>query len=164
MASMLNQRVIGVVENMSYLADDLPALRPPTSRYDVFGRAGDEVATTLSTRLDTGSHCWLRSPSTPSFGRAATLAPRSSKPHRTSLLPRRSSRWRTPLPSVAAAWWDAPWAWPLSEVSQGQFCTSNHHGEFAVSRAGASLPLRSGSSAIGTSIAHGCPRSSRRSG
>src|SRR5215216_186714 len=51
MASMLNQRVIGVVENMSYLA----ALCPHCGRehrYDVFGRGGgDEVATTLSTRL-----------------------------------------------------------------------------------------------------------------
>jgi ATP-binding protein involved in chromosome partitioning len=51
MASMLNQRVIGVVENMSYLA----ALCPHCGRehrYDVFGRGGgDEVAKTLSTRL-----------------------------------------------------------------------------------------------------------------
>jgi ATP-binding protein involved in chromosome partitioning len=51
MASMLNQRVIGVVENMSFLA----ALCPHCGRehrYDVFGRGGgDEVATTLSTRL-----------------------------------------------------------------------------------------------------------------
>ncbi len=51
MASMLNQRVIGVVENMSFLA----ALCPHCGRehrYDVFGRGGgDDVAATLSTRL-----------------------------------------------------------------------------------------------------------------
>jgi ATP-binding protein involved in chromosome partitioning len=51
MASMLNQRVIGVVENMSYLAAVCPHCGHE-HRYDVFGRGGgDEVAATLSTRL-----------------------------------------------------------------------------------------------------------------
>jgi ATP-binding protein involved in chromosome partitioning len=51
MASMLNQRVIGVVENMSYLAAVCPHCGHE-HRYDVFGSGGgDEVAATLSTRL-----------------------------------------------------------------------------------------------------------------
>jgi ATP-binding protein involved in chromosome partitioning len=51
MASMLNQRVIGVVENMSYLAAVCPHCGRE-HRYDIFGHGGgDEVATTLSTRL-----------------------------------------------------------------------------------------------------------------
>jgi ATP-binding protein involved in chromosome partitioning len=51
MASMMNQRVVGVVENMSYLAVECPHCGEP-HRYDVFGTGGgDEVARTLSTRL-----------------------------------------------------------------------------------------------------------------
>ena len=51
MASMLNQRVIGVVENMSYLAAICPHCGRE-HRYDVFGHGGGlDVAQTLSTRL-----------------------------------------------------------------------------------------------------------------
>jgi ATP-binding protein involved in chromosome partitioning len=51
MASMLNQRVIGVVENMSYLAAICPHCGRE-HRYDVFGHGGGlDVAATLSTRL-----------------------------------------------------------------------------------------------------------------
>ncbi|GGL47570.1 iron-sulfur cluster carrier protein [Microlunatus endophyticus] len=51
MASMVNQRVIGVVENMSYLLITCPDCGKQHS-YDVFGSGGgDEVATTLGTRL-----------------------------------------------------------------------------------------------------------------
>ena len=51
MASMLNQRVIGVVENMSYLAAICPHCGRE-HRYDIFGEGGGlDVAETLSTRL-----------------------------------------------------------------------------------------------------------------
>jgi len=51
MASMLNQRVIGVVENMSYLQVHCPSCGHD-HRVDVFGSGGGEqVAGTLSTRL-----------------------------------------------------------------------------------------------------------------
>ena len=51
MASMLNQRVIGVVENMSFLAAVCPHCGRE-HRYEVFGHGGgDEVAATLSNRL-----------------------------------------------------------------------------------------------------------------
>ncbi len=51
MASMVNQRVIGVVENMSYLQVSCPDCGKE-HRYDVFGSGGgEEVARTLSSRL-----------------------------------------------------------------------------------------------------------------
>ncbi len=51
MASMVNQRVAGVVENMSYLRVPCPSCGT-THDYDVFGRGGgEEVAETLSKRL-----------------------------------------------------------------------------------------------------------------
>jgi ATP-binding protein involved in chromosome partitioning len=51
MASMMNQRVIGVVENMSYLALTCPHCGDE-QRHEVFGRGGGaEVARTLSVRL-----------------------------------------------------------------------------------------------------------------
>jgi ATP-binding protein involved in chromosome partitioning len=51
MASMLNQRVIGVVENMSYLVATCPHCGRE-HHYDIFGRGGgDEVAAKLTTRL-----------------------------------------------------------------------------------------------------------------
>jgi ATP-binding protein involved in chromosome partitioning len=51
MASMVNQRVIGVVENMSYLQVACPDCGKQ-HRYDVFGSGGgEEVAKTLTTRL-----------------------------------------------------------------------------------------------------------------
>lgn len=51
MASMVNQRVIGVVENMSFLQVSCPDCGKQ-HRYDVFGSGGgDEVAETLTTRL-----------------------------------------------------------------------------------------------------------------
>ena len=51
MASMMNQRVVGVVENMSYLALTCAHCGQP-SRHEVFGVGGGaEVARTLSTRL-----------------------------------------------------------------------------------------------------------------
>ncbi len=51
MASMMNQRVIGVVENMSYLAVTCPHCGQE-HRHDVFGSGGGaEVARNLSTRL-----------------------------------------------------------------------------------------------------------------
>ena len=51
MASMVNQRVIGVVENMSYLQVSCPECGKQ-HRYDVFGTGGGtEVAETLTTRL-----------------------------------------------------------------------------------------------------------------
>ena len=51
MASMVNQRVIGVVENMSYLQVSCPDCGKQ-HRYDVFGTGGGtEVAETLTTRL-----------------------------------------------------------------------------------------------------------------
>jgi ATP-binding protein involved in chromosome partitioning len=51
MASMVNQRVIGVVENMSYLQVACPDCGKQ-HRYDVFGTGGgEEVAKTLSTRI-----------------------------------------------------------------------------------------------------------------
>ena len=50
-AAMLNQRVIGVIENMSYLETTCPHCGEH-ERHDVFGRGGGaEVAKTLSTRL-----------------------------------------------------------------------------------------------------------------
>jgi ATP-binding protein involved in chromosome partitioning len=51
MASMMNQRVIGVIENMAYLEVTCPACEH-VHRMDVFGTGGGEsVAATLSTRL-----------------------------------------------------------------------------------------------------------------
>jgi ATP-binding protein involved in chromosome partitioning len=51
MASMMNQHVLGVVENMSYLAVTCPHCGQEHN-YDVFGSGGgDDVAQTLSTRL-----------------------------------------------------------------------------------------------------------------
>jgi ATP-binding protein involved in chromosome partitioning len=51
MASMMNQHVIGVVENMSYLAITCPHCGQEHS-YDVFGTGGgNDVAQALSTRL-----------------------------------------------------------------------------------------------------------------
>lgn len=51
MASMMNQRVIGVVENMSYLAVSCPHCGEE-QRHEVFGSGGGEsTANTLSTRL-----------------------------------------------------------------------------------------------------------------
>lgn len=51
MASMMNQRVIGVVENMSYLALRCPHCGEE-HRHEIFGSGGGrEVAGTLSTRL-----------------------------------------------------------------------------------------------------------------
>ncbi|MDN5761507.1 MAG: Mrp/NBP35 family ATP-binding protein [Microlunatus sp.] len=51
MASMMNQRVIGVVENMAYLEVVCPDCGA-THRIDVFGTGGgDDVAAKLSTRL-----------------------------------------------------------------------------------------------------------------
>ncbi len=51
MASMMNQRVIGVIENMSFLEVDCPHCGQP-HRYDVFGTGGgQETASTLSARL-----------------------------------------------------------------------------------------------------------------
>ena len=51
MASMMNQRVIGVVENMSYLALTCPHCGEE-QRHEIFGHGGGaEVARTLSVRL-----------------------------------------------------------------------------------------------------------------
>jgi ATP-binding protein involved in chromosome partitioning len=51
MASMMNQRVIGVVENMSYLALTCPHCGEE-QRHEIFGRGGGaDVARTLSVRL-----------------------------------------------------------------------------------------------------------------
>jgi ATP-binding protein involved in chromosome partitioning len=51
MASMMNQRVIGVIENMAYLEVSCPDCGT-SHRVDVFGSGGGEnVAATLSTRL-----------------------------------------------------------------------------------------------------------------
>jgi ATP-binding protein involved in chromosome partitioning len=51
MASMLNQRVLGVVENMSYLLTRCPSCGEQHT-YDIFGAGGGEdVARTLTTRL-----------------------------------------------------------------------------------------------------------------
>ena len=51
MASMMNQRVIGVIENMAYLEVTCPDCGN-VHRMDVFGSGGGEnVAATLSTRL-----------------------------------------------------------------------------------------------------------------
>ena len=51
MASMMNQRVVGVVENMSYLEVACPHCGTE-HRYDVFGTGGgQDVAANLSTRL-----------------------------------------------------------------------------------------------------------------
>jgi ATP-binding protein involved in chromosome partitioning len=51
MASMMNQHVIGVVENMSHLMITCPDCGK-THSYDIFGAGGgDDVARTLSTRL-----------------------------------------------------------------------------------------------------------------
>ena len=51
MASMMNQRVIGVIENMAYLETTCPHCHE-THRVDVFGTGGGaEVAATLTTRL-----------------------------------------------------------------------------------------------------------------
>ena len=52
MASMMHQRVVGVVENMSYLACPHCAERGETHEIEVFGSGGGErVATTLSQRF-----------------------------------------------------------------------------------------------------------------
>jgi ATP-binding protein involved in chromosome partitioning len=51
MASMMNQRVIGVVENMSYLALTCPHCGE-SHRHEIFGSGGGAtVARTLGTRL-----------------------------------------------------------------------------------------------------------------
>ncbi len=51
MASMLNQKVLGVIENMAYLEVTAP-VSGETFRVDVFGTGGGaEVASTLTTRL-----------------------------------------------------------------------------------------------------------------
>jgi ATP-binding protein involved in chromosome partitioning len=51
MASMMNQRVIGVVENMAYLETECPHCHE-THRVEVFGSGGGEdVAATLTKRL-----------------------------------------------------------------------------------------------------------------
>ena len=50
MASMMHQRVVGVVENMSFLP--CPHCRRPEHRLEIFGTGGgDRVAATLSTRF-----------------------------------------------------------------------------------------------------------------
>ena len=52
MASMMHQRVVGVVENMSYLACPHCAADGAVHRLEVFGRGGgDRVAATLSSRF-----------------------------------------------------------------------------------------------------------------
>jgi len=52
MASMMHQRVVGVIENMSYLACPHCAEEGKDHRFDVFGSGGGErVATTLSQRF-----------------------------------------------------------------------------------------------------------------
>ena len=64
MASMMNQRVIGVVENMSYLAVTCPHCGEE-QRHDVFGSGGGEaVAQGLTTRLGYAVPCSRRSRST----------------------------------------------------------------------------------------------------
>ncbi|KAA1425751.1 Mrp/NBP35 family ATP-binding protein [Nocardioides antri] len=52
MASMMHQRVVGVVENMSYLACPHCAAEGKDHRFDIFGTGGgDRVAATLSQRF-----------------------------------------------------------------------------------------------------------------
>ena len=74
MASMMNQRVIGVVENMSYLELACPHCGEQ-QRHEVFGSGGGaDVAATLSTRLGYPSRCSPRFPSIRSCGRPGTTA------------------------------------------------------------------------------------------
>ena len=80
MASMMHQRVVGVVENMSFLP--CPHCGPE-HRLEIFGSGGgDRVAHTLSTRFGYDVPVLGRIPSTPRCARAATSASRSSTPTR----------------------------------------------------------------------------------
>ena len=80
MASMMHQRVVGVVENMSYLA--CPHCGAVTTSIEVFGqrrrRAGRGDAVRRGSA--TTSRCSAGSPSSRRCARAATPASRSSSP------------------------------------------------------------------------------------
>ena len=79
MASMMHQRVVGVVENMSFLT------LPDGSTMEVFGSGGgDRVAPPCRSASATTSGCSAASRSTPRCARAATSASRSSSPIPTS--------------------------------------------------------------------------------
>ena len=103
MASMMNQRVIGVVENMSYLARHLPALRrgaaPRGLRLRRRRRRSPRASPPASA---TTCPCSPGSPSTRPSAPAATRAPRSSSRPPRPRPPRPSSTWPTASPPAAA--------------------------------------------------------------
>ena len=102
MASMMHQRVAGVIENMSYLV--CPHCGPE-HRIEVFGTGGgDQVAATLSPGSGTTSRCSARCRWTPRCARAATPARRSSTPTPRHPLPRSSPDRRAGSSAAAEAW------------------------------------------------------------
>ena len=94
MASMMHQRVVGVVENMSLPA--LPALRRPRARSTGSRSSAPAAATGSRPRCPsasaTTSRCSAGSRSTRRCARAATPASRSSSPTRPPPPPRRCSQ------------------------------------------------------------------------
>ena len=79
MASMMNQRVIGVIENMAYLEVTCPDCGEP-HRVEVFGSGGGaDVAATLSTRLGYPVPLLAQVPLDPALRAGATTAYRSTR-------------------------------------------------------------------------------------
>ena len=103
MASMMHQRVVGVVENMSYLP--CPHCGPE-HRLEVFGSGGgDRVAATLSERFGYDVPVLGRIPldAVAARGRRRRQADRRVRPDRArgrACSPRSPTRW----PAAAAAW------------------------------------------------------------
>ena len=87
MASMMHQRVTGVIENMSYLL--CPHCGPSTGSRCSAAVADTEVARRSRRGSGTTCRCWVRSRSTSACARAATSAPRSCWSSRTAPRPRR---------------------------------------------------------------------------
>ena len=105
LASQLHQRVVGVIENMSYLP--CPHCG---ERVEVFGHGGGQAVADTLTRLTRRARCrcWARSRSTPGCARRATAAPRSWSRRRTRrprrrCQDRRADRRAVPQPGRAPA-------------------------------------------------------------
>ena len=92
MASMMHQRVVGVVENMSFLPCPHCAAQGTEHRLEIFGAGGGaRVAATLGGRFGYDVPVLGQIPLDGTCARAATSASRSSSPTRPR---RRPSSWR----------------------------------------------------------------------
>ena len=114
MASMMNQRVIGVVENMSYLEVDLPALRPAApARRSSAPAAAPTSPRRSSTRLGYAVPLLAQIPLDPQLRAAGDDGvPLVSTRPRPAGGPGADRRWPTPWPAAAAACSAASSAWP----------------------------------------------------